>query len=271
MFFNVCVYYISGYCYCQQYFYPFIINNIKYANKYLMPTLHFYGCSYGLYGTSDGSQPDAHTWGTENSIPYFLAKHLNVQLSNHSWAGSCNYQLFNNIMSTPPDKLPNDDDITIVQWAHIGKVHTNHNAPLWLEDSLVKNTSKDIEIKWYKNMTIEKMANMIDVYKESFFDPIQESYRILTYNSYLKSKIRGQFYYALCDRLHVFDPLPIQSRNELLYDKHLLQPSVNYLTMTNFIDNEHNLRRSCWHPTMEGCDYIARNYARQILEKQNDF
>jgi len=228
-----------------------------------MPTLHFYGCSYGLYGTSDGNNPNAHKWITDNSIPFYLAKLLNMDLNNKSWAGACNYQILSKF--TTNNVFPQEDDIIIFQWAHITKIHTNHIAPIWLKDSLVKNTDKEYEVSWYDNMSSQKLNQLINTYKDSFYDADQEIYRIIAYNEYIRNKVKCKFYYSVCDHYDVFGHMVGPDKRQLLYNESFLNPDTNYKTLSDFIANNNQYAQSCKHPNVEGCETIAKNYYTQII------
>lgn len=231
--------------------------------------LHFYGCSYGFYGTTDGSSPNAHKWSVDGSIPYYLSQFLHIELNNQSWAGATNFQIFDNFIVNGLSTLQKED-ILIFQWPHIRKIMTNYDAPIWLHDSLVINTPKENQERWYNGVSSDKIETMCNVYNESFFIPTQEIYKMLSFNEYIRNKVNCRFYYSICDSEDTFDVLAPHIRNMFLDDASLLTPSNNEKTMTDFVNNNPGHVHTCKHPTKFGCSLIAKNYADQIIGRQYD-
>jgi hypothetical protein len=235
------------------------------------PTLHFFGCSHGLYGTVDGSHPDAHTWTTDKSVPMVLSKLLNTELNNQSWAGSCNYQIFRQALKVM-DSI-GEDDIVFMQWTYVRKIWTTHGASLWISDSPIKNTPREVEIDWMNNMTVDLFDQMTNTYYHHFFDTEQELSQLISFNNMIKSRTKGKYYFSIIDSEELFKIITPEGkflRDELLNDPALVLIDGKQTT-TDFLIEHPECIYDNVHASEEGCKRIAEGYFTHITGKEYDF
>lgn len=234
------------------------------------PTLHFFGCSHGLYGTVDGSHPEAHQWTTDKSVPMELSKLLGTELNNQSWAGSCNYQIFRQALKQTDIK---DNDIVFIQWSYIRKIWTSHGASLWISDSPIKNTAREVEIDWMNNMTVDLFDSMTSTYYHHFFDTEQELAQLIAFNQMLKARLKSKYYFSIVDSQEIFKILTPDGKflqNEILEDDSLVLIDGKQTT-TDFLLEHPDCIYDNVHASEEGCRRIAEGYCTHITGKEYDF
>lgn len=235
------------------------------------PTLHFFGCSHGLYGTVDGSHPEAHQWSTDKSVPMELSKLMNIGLNNQSWAGSCNYQIFRQALKML-DSFKEHDTV-FVQWTYVRKIWTSHGASLWISDSPIKDTPREVEIDWMTNMTVDLFDKMTSIYYHDFFDTEQELSQLIAFNNMIRQKVKCKYYYSIIDSQEIFKIVTPEGQylvDELLNDKSLVLIDGKQTT-TDFLLGHPECIYDNVHASEEGCKRISEGYFAHITGKEYDF
>lgn len=233
------------------------------------PTLHFFGCSHGLYGTVDMTHPEPHKWSTDKSVPMVLSNLLGTDINNQSWAGSCNYQIFRQALTLEP----NPNDIVFIQWSYIRKIWTSHGASLWISDSPIKDTPREVEIDWMRNMTVELFDKMTDTYYHHFFDTEQELSQLISFNQFIKSRLKCKYYFSIIDSEEIFKIITPEGkilRDIIMNDPHLILIDGKQTT-TDFLIEHPDCIYDVVHASEEGCRRIAEGYFTHITGKEYDF
>lgn len=234
-------------------------------------TLHFFGCSHGLYGTVDGSDPDAHKWSTDKSVPMVLSKLLNCDLNNQSWAGSCNYQILRQALKVL-DTFK-EDDIVFMQWTYVRKIWTSHGASLWISDSPIKNTPREVEIDWMNNMTVDLFDNMTHTYYHHFFDTEQELLQLISFNNLIRNKVKCKYYFSIIDSQELFGI--ITPEGKFLVDEIMNDPNLVLIdgkqTTTDFLLEHPECLYDNVHASEEGNRRISEGYFAHMTGKEYDF
>ena len=133
--------------------------------------LKFYGCSHGKMGSTSNR---FHNWVDEKSLPWVLAKKLNLNLINNSDPGASNFKIFKNVYENIQDITV--DDLVFVQWSYVDRI--------WCPS-------------WYTVMPGQK-TKLSKVYYTSFYSDLQEINKVLGYTLLLDA-ILPNFYFNFCD------------------------------------------------------------------------
>jgi len=205
-----------------------------------MNNLYIYACSYGKYGTSNG--PKAHKWVDQESFGDFLAKSLNLNLVNRSYPGGCNYHIFKNIMKDVLLGNFDNTDTILVQWTYLGRAYHNDQ-----EKTVMPNNPEFFD--YYKN----------------YYNDLQSLCNLLTFNFYVKNKIKCPYYFTVVENLQDLSKI-----NELIFQEIKSDPC--FLTIKNMspieylkkLDNK-ELMLECHHPSVKGHKLLSEIFYQLMV------
>jgi len=200
-----------------------------------MNKLHLYACSYGLYGTAVG--PDAHKWTDENSFGSLLASRLHLEFVNRSRAGASNFHLMKRVLADLDKNNFNENDIVLIQWTYLDRAYHN-------DDDLCVMPHDKSHTDYYT----------------TYYNDLQSLINVISYTSYIKSKIKCKLFFTLVDLTSTIENISTSLFRELVFDDSFLLKGAKTPIHYFWELGDKELVLPCHHPSLKGHQVLADIY-----------
>lgn len=210
--------------------------------------LYLYACSHGKFGTPlsnvEGYIKD--NWVNENSWGSTVANNLQLNFINNSMPGCSNFHIFERILRDIEKNILTEDDYVIVQWTHIDRAYMiSHNS---IRAAILPNNKSELAISYYSNL----------------HNDLQSLSNILGYTTYLKDKIKSNFYYSFSDNISHYKNISSMLAHDIISSKNCIivdDESPRESLLNEFYRSKNkDLLFPCSHAAMLGHKFMADIY-----------
>jgi len=195
--------------------------------------LYLYACSFGKFGSSVGI--NAHNWVDENSFGDVLSKKINLKLINRSQPGGSNFHIFDKVMQDI--NSISENDLVIIQYSFINRAYcTDHKK------------------------TVMPHHLEFEEYYQKFYSDRQSFAMLVSFNEYLKKKIKGRLIFSCVDNLHLLKTIDNTMYEDFTNDDRFVSTQTNSPIEYLYRLSDKTLLFPCTHPSMSGHIKLAELY-----------